>query len=158
MPRVSIIRRESSIGLTFGSIFFIPASARFASRVHDFSPAFVLLASGFCLCRILTLGFLFLIGSGSLTLVFHVFVRFMGEYLDRPACSIGEHSGSQSFCLRARKIRAVTDTHQGLIRHDTPVISRILPGHSEYGTSEGTGKWTSPVRSRIFLHQSYSKK
>ena len=74
-------------------------------------------------------------GTGS-----SVFAGFMGEYLDWLACSIGEHSGSQSFCLRARKIRAVADTHQGFIGHDAPVISRILPGHSEYGAFEGHGK------------------
>jgi len=95
----------------------------------------------FCLYRILTLGFLFLgglshiDGAGS-----SVFAGFMGEYLDRAACSIGEHSGSQSFCLRARKICAVVDTHQGLIGHDALVISRILPSHSEYGAFEGHEK------------------
>ena len=31
----------------------------------------------------------------------------------------------------------IVNTHQRLIRHDAPVMSRILPGHSEYGVSEG---------------------
>ena len=64
----------------------------------------------------------------------------MGEYLDRPVCSIDEHLGSQSFYLRARKIRAVVNTYQGLIGHDTPVISRILPAHNEHGAFEGHKK------------------
>ena len=64
----------------------------------------------------------------------------MGEYLNWPTCSIGKHSGSQSFYLRAWKIRAIADTHQGLIGHDAPVMSWILPGHSEYDTFEGHGK------------------
>jgi len=94
----------------------------------------------FCRHRILTLIF-FLIGlshiegAGS-----SVFARFMGEYLNQPACSIGQHSGSQSFCPRARKIRVVVDTHQDIIRHDAPVMSWILPGHSEYGASESHRK------------------
>ena len=74
-------------------------------------------------------------GAGS-----SVFAGLMGEYLDWPACSIGEHSGSQSFCLRARNIRAVVDTHQGLIGHDAPVMSRIFPGHNEHGAFGGHGK------------------
>ena len=60
--------------------------------------------------------------------------------MERPTCLIGEHSGSQSFCLRARKIREVVDTHQDLIGHDAPVMSRILPGHNEHGAFKGHGK------------------
>ena len=95
----------------------------------------------FCLCRILTLEFLFLTGLGHIEGAgSSVFVGSIGEYLDQPGCSIGEYSGSQSFCLRARKIRAVVNTHQGLIGHDAPVMSRVLPGHSEYSIFEGHGK------------------
>ena len=47
---------------------------------------------------------------------------------------------SQSFCLRARKIRAVVDTHQDLIGHDAPVMSRILPDHNEHSAFKGQGK------------------
>ena len=94
----------------------------------------------FYLCRILTLSFFFA-GPGHIDGVgSSIFVGFMREYLDRPACSIGEHSKNQSFYLRARKICAVIDTHQGLIGDDAPVMSRVLPGHSEYGTFEGHGK------------------
>jgi len=83
----------------------------------------------FYLCRILTLGFLFLAGLGHIDGAgFSVFVRFMGEYLDRPACSIGKHLGSQNFYPWARKIRAVVDTHPDIIGHDAPVMSWILPG------------------------------
>ena len=39
-----------------------------------------------------------------------------------------------------RKIRAVLDTHQDIIGYDAPVISRILPDHSEHGAFEGHGK------------------
>ena len=60
--------------------------------------------------------------------------------MERPACSIGEHSGSQNSCLRVRKIRAVLDTHQDIIGHDAPVISWILPDHNEHGIFEGHGK------------------
>ena len=55
-------------------------------------------------------------------------------------CSIGEHSGCQSFYLKARKIRAVVDTHQDLIGHDAPVMPRILPDHNEHGAFEGYRK------------------
>ena len=44
----------------------------------------------------------------------------------------------------------VIDTHQDLIGHDAPVMSRILPAHSEYSAFEGHEKEdVSPVRSRI---------
>ena len=118
---------------------------------------FVFLA--FCFYRILTLGFLFLAGSGHID---SVLAGFMGEYLDRPclfnwralgksellsmgvlgsweniwtgpAYSIGEHSRSQSSCPYARRIRAVTDTRQGLIGYDAPAMSRARHGHSGYG-------------------------
>ena len=90
----------------------------------------MLLTSCFCLCRILTFLFLFLAGSGHID---SVLAGFMGEYLDQPACSIGEHSGSQSFRLRARRICAVADTRQGLIGHDAPIMLRVLHDHSGYG-------------------------
>jgi len=37
-------------------------------------------------------------------------------------------------------IRAVVDTHQDIIGHDVPVISRILPVHDEHDAFEGHGK------------------
>ena len=87
------------------------------------------------------MGFLFLAGPGHIDgASSSVFSTSMREYLDWPACSIGEHSGNQSFCLRARKNRAVVDTHQDLIGHDVPVISGILPDHNEYSAFEGHGK------------------
>jgi len=82
----------------------------------------------------------------------------MGEYLNQPACSIGEHSGSQNFFPRVRKIHAVVDTHQDFIRHDALVISWIPLGHSEMGHLKVTGKRTSPVRSQILPPPIYSKK
>ena len=36
--------------------------------------------------------------------------------------------------------RAIAGTHQGLIGHDAPVMSRILPDHNEHGAFEGHGK------------------
>ena len=60
--------------------------------------------------------------------------------MERLACSLGEHSGSQKFCLRARKIHAIVDTHQDIIRHDAPVMSRILPNHNGHGAFEGHEK------------------
>ena len=79
--------------------------------------------------RILTLGFLFLAGLGHIDGAgSSAFARFMGEYLDRPGCSIAEHSGSQDSCPRARKVRMVVDTHQDITGHDAPVMSWILPG------------------------------
>ena len=48
--------------------------------------------------------------------------------------------GSQSSCPWARRIRAVTGIHQGLIGHDAPVMPQVLHGHSGYGTFEGHGK------------------
>jgi len=74
------------------------------------------------------LGFLFLTGldyidgAGS-----RVFVASIGGYLERLACSSGEHLRSYNFCPRTRMSRAVLDTHQDIIGHDAPVISRILP-------------------------------
>ena len=101
MLRVSYIRRECNTRLRLDSIFSTPASVNNTSGIHDFSLAFVLLA--FCFYRILTLGLLFLAGSGHID---SVLAGFMGEYLDQPACSIGEHSGSQSSCPRARLVHA----------------------------------------------------
>ena len=107
-----------------------------------------------CLFRILTLGFLFLAGSGSLILAFCVFAGIMGEYLDRPDYSIGEHSGCQNSCPWARRIRAVIGTRQGLIRHDAPVMPRVLHGHSGYGVFEGHRKEdvTSKVSDPLFVN------
>ena len=111
------------------------------SGVHDFSLVFVLLTFSFYLCRILTFWFLFLAGSGHINSAgSSVFVGFIGEYLDQLAYLIGEHSGSQSFCLRVRRIGTVVDTRQGLIGHEAPVMSQILHGHSGYGAFEGHGK------------------
>ena len=59
---------------------------------------------------------------------------------ERPVRSIGDHLRSQNYCPRARKIRAVLDTHQDIIGNDVPVNSRILPEHNEHGVSEGHGK------------------
>ena len=89
MPRVSYIRRESNTRLRLDSIFSIPVSVKSASGVHDFSLMFMFLA--FCFYKILTLGFLFPIGSGH---VDSVLAGFIGEYLDWPACTIDEHSGN----------------------------------------------------------------
>jgi len=60
--------------------------------------------------------------------------------MKRLACSIGEHLKSQNFCPRMRKICAIIDTHQDIIGHDAPVISRILLDHNEHGTFEGHEK------------------
>ena len=60
--------------------------------------------------------------------------------MERPACSIGEHSGSQNSYLRVRKIRAVLYTHQDILGHDAPVMSQILPDHNEHSAFEGHGK------------------
>ena len=54
--------------------------------------------------------------------------------------SIGDHLRTQNFCPRARKIRAVVDTHQGLMGYDALGMCQILPSHSEYGAFEGHGK------------------
>jgi len=62
---------------------------------------------------------------------------------------VGEHLGSQSFCLRARKINVVFDSPQDIIGHDAPVMSQILPDLNEHGACEVTKKRISPVRSRI---------
>ena len=94
-----IYRRESNTIPCLDSIFSIPASVKSVSRVYDFSLMFMLLA--FCFYRIITLGFLFLAGSGHIDTVL---AGFMGEYLDRPAFSIGEHSGSHNFCPRACRV------------------------------------------------------
>jgi len=77
---------------------------------------------------------LFLAGSSHID---SVLAGFIGEYLDRPACSIGEYLGSESSCPWARRIRAVTGTYQGLIGHDAPVMLRVLHGLSGYGGGYG---------------------
>ena len=101
------------------------------------------------------MGFLFLAGPGHIDGVgFSVFVTSIGEYLERPACSIGENLGSQNFCLRARKIRAILDTHKDITGYNAPVISRILPDHSEHGTFKGHEKEdvTSKVSDPLFTN------
>ena len=60
--------------------------------------------------------------------------------MKRLACSIGDHLRSQNFCSRTRKICTVVDTHQDIIGHDAPVMSRIFPDHNEHGAFEGHGK------------------
>ena len=60
--------------------------------------------------------------------------------MERLACSIGEHSGGQNSCLRVRKIRVVLHTHQDILGHDAPVMSRILPDHNKHSTFEGHEK------------------
>jgi len=80
---------------------------------------------------------LFLTGFGHIV---NVLAGFMGEYLDRPACSIVEHSGSQNSCQWVRRIYAVVGIRQGLIGHDAPVMPRVLHGHSGYGAFEGHRK------------------
>ena len=115
----------------------------------------MLLTFYFCLCRILTFVFLLFAGSGHIdSACSSVFAGFMGEYLDRLACSIGEHSGSQSFCLKARRIRTVADTHQGLIGHDAPAMPRVRHSHSGYGGFEGHRKKdvTSKVSDLFFTN------
>jgi len=90
-----------------------------------------------CLCRSLTLGFLFLAGSGSLMLVFCFFTGFIGEYFDQPACSIGEHSGSQSSCPRARLVH-------GRIFRPTRLFNLRALGESELlsmGEEDPRGCW-----------------
>jgi len=68
-------------------------SVRFASGVHDFSPAFVLLASDFLTlqnfnpCFFAGLDHIDGVGSS-------VFAASIGGYLKQPACAIGEHFGS----------------------------------------------------------------
>ena len=114
-----------------------------ASRLYSWLPVF-------CLYRILTLGFSFLTGLGHIDRAgSSVFAEFIGEYLDRPARSIGEHSGSQNSYPWARKIRAVVDTHQVIIGHDASVMSWILPGSQWVWCINVTGKRKSPVRSQI---------
>ena len=72
--------------------------------------------------------FLFLAGLGRIDGAgSSVFVMSIGRHMKQPACSIGEHSKSQNFRSRVRKICMVVDTHQDIIGYDAPVISRILP-------------------------------
>ena len=61
----------------------------------------------------------------------------MGEYFGQRACSIGEHSGNQSSCSWARRIRAVNDICQGLIGYDALAMPRVCHGHSGYGGGYG---------------------
>ena len=46
----------------------------------------------------------------------------------------------QGVTPRVRKIRTVVDTYQDIIGHDAPVMSQILPVHSEHDAFEGHGK------------------
>ena len=64
----------------------------------------------------------------------------MGEYSDRPDCSIGEHSGSRAPVYKRVRIHAVTGTRQGLIGYDAPVTPRVLHDHNGYGAFEGHRK------------------
>jgi len=57
-----------------------------------------------------------------------------------PVHSIGYHLRSQNFYPRARKVRAILDTHQDIIGYDAPVRSQILSDYNKHGTFEGHGK------------------
>ena len=115
---------------------------RLVSRVHNFRPAYVLLNSCFLsLQKFNPRVFLFHAGLGLIDGASSSdFAASIGGDMKRPACLIGEHLKSQNFCPRARKIHAVVDTHQDIIGHDVPVMSRILPDHNEYGAFESHGK------------------
>jgi len=142
MLRVSIIRCESNIGLTFGSIFSISASARFVSGVHIFRSASVFLDSCFLsLQKFNPWVFSFLAGLGHIDGAgSSVFAVSIGGDMKQTTCLIGEHLKSQNFCPRARKIRAVVDTHQDIIEHNAPVMSQIFLDHNKHGAFEGHRK------------------
>ena len=95
-----------------------------------------------CLCRILTLGFfLILVGLGHIDGAgSSVFAASTEVDMKRAVRSIGDQLRSQNFCPRARKIRAILDTPQDIIGHDTLVWSRILPDYNEHSAFEGHGK------------------
>jgi len=69
--------------------------------------------------------------------------------MKRPVCSISDYLRSHNFDPRARKIRAVPNIHQDIIRYDAPVRSRILPDHNKYGAFECHGMRMSPLRPQI---------
>jgi len=81
-----------------------------------------------------------LVSTQGVRTLIHGRAWFIGEYLDRPACSIGEHSASQSFCPWARRIRAVAGICQDLIGHDASTMPPVLHGHNRYGGFEGHRK------------------
>ena len=68
---------------------------------------------------------------------FCIFTGLLREYFDERACSIGKHSGNQSSCSWARRIRAVNDIRQGLIGQDAPAMPQACHGHSGYGGGYG---------------------
>ena len=101
------------------------------------------------------MGFLFLAGFGHIDGAgSNVFAVSIGGYLKWPACSISEHLRSHNFCLRARKIHAVLNTHQDIIGHDALVMSRILLDHNEHGAFKGHEKEdvTSKVSDSLFTN------
>ena len=115
---------------------------RLAFGVHDFRPAFVLLDSCFLslqkfnpLVFFLLVGHDRIVGAGS-----SVFAAFIEVDIKQSVRSISDHLRSQNFCLKARKIRAVLDTHQDIIGHDVPIRSGILPDHNEHGAFKGHEK------------------
>ena len=118
------------------------ASTRFASGVHDFRSASVFLNSCFLsLQKFNSRVFFLLTGYGHVVSTgFSVFVASIEVDMKRPVRLIGDHLRSQNFCLMARKIRTVLDTHQDIIGHDAPIRSWILLTHNEHGTVEGHGK------------------
>ena len=128
------------------------AFARFTSGVHDFRSTLCFWIHIFCLCKNLTLGFFLLAGYGHIIGAdFSVFAVFVNVDMKLPVRLICDHLRSQNFCPKARKIRAVLDTHQDIIEHDAPVWFHILPNHNKNGAFEGHRKRTSPVRSQILL-------
>ena len=79
--------------------------------------------------------------------------------MKQPVCSTGDHLRSQEFCPKARKIRAILDTHQDIIGHDA-LVSRILLDHNEHGAFEGHGKAnvTSKVSDPPFTKEDSNEK
>ena len=120
---------------------------RFTSRVHEFNPAFVLLASCFLsLQNYNPYFFLFLAGLGHIEGAgSSIFAASIGGYLERPACSIGDHLRSQNFCPRTNKIRTVLDTHQDIIEHDALVSLGSFLITMSMAHLKVMGKRTSPV-------------
>jgi len=140
MSRVWIVRCESNNGLHLNPHLLSPYLWDSRLKFLTSAPCLCFWLPIFCLCRILTLLF-FLAGLGHIEGAgSSVFAASIGGYLEQPACSIGEHLGSQSFCLRARKIRVVLDTPQDIIGHDAPVMSQILPDRNKHGACEGQRK------------------
>jgi len=70
---------------------------------------------------------------------------------------------SQNFCPRAKKIRAVLDTHQDIIGHDALLRSQILPDHNEHGAFKGhvkedvTSKVSDPPSPILFKEVTATK-